>query len=207
MATANGAKVVRSAMLMVMSADAGHWTGVILAGGRSSRMGCDKSQLRWHGRTLLEHMRALLLEAGAARVVVSGSADGGGEATHDMVLDRGSRRGPVGGLASVAASHVDGVLLVVPVDMPMLTPALLSALADADGARCSVFASFVLPMRLLLDAESRDTLAELEAGTGKECSLQNLQARMGGTLRLPVAGDAGAFINCNTPDQWRLLKS
>lgn len=188
-----------------MPAEARYWTGVVLAGGRSSRMGCDKSQLQWRGRTLLEHMRALLLEAGAARVVVSGSADGGGDAMHEVVLDRESGRGPVAGLASVAAAHADGVLLVVPVDMPMLAPALLSALADADSARCSVFADFVLPMRLLLDRESRAVLAELEASSGKGRSLRDLQARMGGTLRLPVMGDAGAFSNCNTPDQWRQL--
>lgn len=190
---------------MAMPADARRWTGVILAGGRSSRTGCDKSQLRWRGRALLAHMRALLLKAGAARAVVSGSADGAGDATPGVVLDRGFRRGPVGGLASVVASRADGVLLVVPVDMPVLPPTLPSALPDADGTRRSVSAGFVSPMRLLLDAGSRAVLAEFEASAGKGRSLRDLQTRMGHTLQLPVKGGADAFINGNTPGQWRQL--
>ncbi|UUS13945.1 NTP transferase domain-containing protein [Stenotrophomonas sp. CD2] len=46
--------------------------GIVLAGGLSSRMGRDKALLPWKGRTLLEHMRGLLLQAGAGRVWVSG---------------------------------------------------------------------------------------------------------------------------------------
>jgi molybdopterin-guanine dinucleotide biosynthesis protein A len=39
--------------------------GIVLAGGLSSRMGRDKALLPWQGRTLLEHMRGLLMQAGA----------------------------------------------------------------------------------------------------------------------------------------------
>ena len=40
--------------------------GIVLAGGLSSRMGRDKAMLPWQGRTLLEHMRGLLMLAGVA---------------------------------------------------------------------------------------------------------------------------------------------
>ena len=47
-------------------------TGIVLAGGLSTRMGRDKALLPWQGRTLLEHMRGLLMQAGAREVWVSG---------------------------------------------------------------------------------------------------------------------------------------
>ncbi len=77
--------------------------GIVLAGGLSTRMGRDKALLPWQGRTLLEHMRGLLMQAGAREVWVSGNypAFGG-------VPDRVARCGPLGGLYSVAMRMPDG---------------------------------------------------------------------------------------------------
>ena len=47
--------------------------GIVLAGGLSSRMGRDKALLPWQGRTLLEHMRGVLKQAGAGRVPGGGA--------------------------------------------------------------------------------------------------------------------------------------
>ena len=48
------------------------WRAVLLAGGRSSRMGTDKALLPWGNGTLLTHMRGMLIDAGAVEVIVSG---------------------------------------------------------------------------------------------------------------------------------------
>ena len=48
------------------------WVGVVLAGGRSSRMGRDKARLAWRDQSLLAHACATLQAAGACKVVVSG---------------------------------------------------------------------------------------------------------------------------------------
>lgn len=57
---------------MAMPTEPMHCLGVVLAGGRSSRMGSDKALLNWQGRPLIEHMRALRLSAGAGQVLFSG---------------------------------------------------------------------------------------------------------------------------------------
>lgn len=173
------------------------WTGVVLAGGRSSRMGSDKALLEWQGQPLLQHMQGLLHTAGAGRVVVSGDYPG-----DDIVPDRIRDIGPLGGVASVAEALPDGVLLLVPVDMPLLTPALLATLADADGD-CVCFAEYMLPMRLRLDGRARAWLRQVPTRPSPERSMHALHAALDGSW-LAVDG-SDRLVNCNTPGQWQEL--
>ena len=105
--------------------------GVILAGGASRRMGRDKAALPWGDGTLLAHMRALLLKAGVDRVVVLGKPE---EA--DGMADKTPFAGPVRPLLDYLRSAEAGLRhIVVPVDMPYLSPALLAPLVATRGWR------------------------------------------------------------------------
>ena len=99
---------------------------ILLAGGRSERMGQDKARLAWRGRPLIEHMLALLREAGARRVHVSGDRP-----EHAGIPDAWPGRGPVAGIASVLPHCRDGAVVIVPVDLPLLRPARVRGLVDA----------------------------------------------------------------------------
>lgn len=176
--------------------------GVVLAGGQSSRMGTDKAGLPWHGRTLLEHMRNLLEQVGADRVLVSGPY-----AAPDGMPDHQPGLGPLGGLLTLARTQADGVYLLVPVDMPLLNTSLLQPLVVAvvgcGGTACATWAEHVLPLCLRLDAATRNTLATLALQPRQARSLRALQRMLGG-IELPLAaGDASRLINCNTPEDWR----
>ncbi|WP_401746428.1 molybdenum cofactor guanylyltransferase [Stenotrophomonas muris] len=174
--------------------------GIVLAGGLSSRMGRDKALLPWHGRTLLEHMRGLLLQAGAGRVWVSGDypAFGG-------IPDRVARCGPLGGLYSVAMQMPGGPAWVVPVDTPRVTPALLQRLQADQGRACTVFDDEPLPMRLQIDDHCRRVLQELIEDPTARRSLRALQQRLG-VIRLPLAPeDRALLLNCNTPSEWESI--
>jgi molybdopterin-guanine dinucleotide biosynthesis protein A len=99
--------------------------GVVLAGGRSRRMGTDKALLRWQGRTWLDRARRLLREAGAERVIVLGRPEAA-----DGLADPVPGGGPAVNLAGLMARLAPGTrLLVVPVDMPALDAAVLADLA------------------------------------------------------------------------------
>lgn len=178
------------------------WTGVVLAGGRSSRMGQDKARLHWRGMTLLAHACETLAAAGAASVLVSGDyPECGG--LPDAVRDQG----PLGGIASVFGAVADGVLLLVPVDMPLLTPQLLAALAGHDDAACVAYREHVLPMRLRVDARSRAALARLLADSARRRSLRALHGALDGlSIELPPTQRA-QLVNCNTPDEWQAVAS
>ncbi|ENE1252980.1 MULTISPECIES: molybdenum cofactor guanylyltransferase [Stenotrophomonas] len=171
--------------------------GIVLAGGLSSRMGRDKATLPWQGRTLLEHMRGLLTQAGAREVWISGNypAFGG-------IPDRVPRCGPLGGLYSVAMQMPDEPAWVVPVDTPRLSAVLLQRLCLAGDTPCVVFADEPLPMRLQIDDHCRRVLQELIEDPRARRSLRALQERLGVT-RLPLApGDQALLLNCNTPSEW-----
>ncbi|MHC1669793.1 molybdenum cofactor guanylyltransferase [Stenotrophomonas maltophilia] len=173
--------------------------GIVLAGGLSSRMGRDKALLPWRGRTLLEHMRDVLIAAGAQRVWVSGDYP-----AFDGIPDQVARCGPLGGLYSVSLAMPDTVAWVVPVDMPSLTGALLHRLHGVPSA-CSVFSGEPLPMCLQIDDHCRRALRTLIEDPQARRSLRALQERLAATA-LPLPENERALLfNCNTGADWESI--
>lgn len=104
--------------------------GVVLCGGRSSRMGRDKAALSWRGKSWLQHMADLLRDAGADEIIVSGNYPG-----FEAVIDPIEGKGPtMGVIASILAlsSRFDR-MICAPVDMPLMPASLLATLIDGDG--------------------------------------------------------------------------
>ena len=50
--------------------------GIVLAGGKSSRMGQNKALLSYRGQPLIEHMQRLIGQAGLQDVYISGDVPG-----------------------------------------------------------------------------------------------------------------------------------
>lgn len=178
------------------------WNALILAGGRSRRMGEDKAALRWQGAPLLNHMEALLREAGAARVLISGrQPDGRG------VTDLYPGAGPLGGLASALPELADGWLLVLPVDLPLMRGEVLQwLLGEASGAACRLRGE-ALPLCLRVDAGLRAEVERLMQAEARQRSLNRLFDLLGGIERDCPAEFASTLLNCNTPEDWRAAQA
>lgn len=185
---------------MDTAAEPTHCIGVVLAGGRSSRMGRDKALLPWQGRPLIEHQIALLQAAGVDNVRISGDRP-----DYQGIADPTAHAGPLGGIAGIAAASQDGELLIIPVDMPRLQPSLLRRLmTEATQLGCTHFIDHVLPMRLRLDAACRATLAALMAAEDDRArSLRALQERVGINEISLNADEAKQLFDCNTEETWR----
>ena len=106
------------------------FAGLLLAGGRSQRMGRDKAQLDWQGRPLGEHQAATLTATGAAPLFLSCRLEQTWTPPGFTRLEDRSAEG--GALAAfveaLAATSVD-VALVLAIDLPLVRPGWLEAMA------------------------------------------------------------------------------
>jgi molybdenum cofactor guanylyltransferase len=110
--------------------------GVVLAGGRSSRMGSPKADLEWHGSTLLRRVAGIVGRATGGPVVVvraPGQALPPLPARFEVVEDAREGRGPLEGLAAGFAAVGDRaeVAFVASTDLPLLHPAFVRAVVRA----------------------------------------------------------------------------
>jgi molybdenum cofactor guanylyltransferase len=117
--------------------------GILLAGGRSRRMGSDKASLRWHGSTLARRAVGLLARCAEPPVIVVCAPDQELPPLPDwleVVRDPEPGLGPLAGLASglAAAGPRATVAAVCAVDAPLAHPAVMRALLGALGTSAAV---------------------------------------------------------------------
>ena len=108
------------------------WTGLILAGGRSLRMGRDKALLRLGGRTLLERAVDLVRAAGGEPLIVAPERPGysmGPVRRVDETGGGGEGAGPLPALRQGLMLCGCSGLVALACDLPLLPAGLLSRLA------------------------------------------------------------------------------
>ncbi|MCC6278917.1 MAG: molybdenum cofactor guanylyltransferase [Oligoflexia bacterium] len=179
--------------------------GIVLAGGRSSRMGRDKALLSWQGIPLLKYqIDKLSAIEGIENVCISGDRQ-----EPNSVKDLISGRGPVEGLRSVLSSfdimdRYNGVL-VLPVDMPLLSVGALTALISVNTKQDVVKycgSSFPLLFRNIskLKMVINQMDSRLRETNSSGYSFKGLLSRL--TLCNIEPLQPGSFFNANTPEEW-----
>jgi len=112
--------------------------GIVLAGGRSSRMGSPKAALEWHGSTLLRRVAGIVARGVDGPVVVVRAPGQGLPALPDgieVVEDAREGRGPLQGLAAGLAAVCDTapVAYASSTDVPLLHPRFVRRVVAAVG--------------------------------------------------------------------------
>ena len=106
--------------------------GLVLAGGRSKRMGHDKALIRVDGETQLS--RAVhLLDSFVERVFVSTRADQQDErerSKYQQIVDRYEDLGPIAGILSALQEYSDVSWLVLACDLPNIDETTIRYLLD-----------------------------------------------------------------------------
>ena len=172
-------------------ADRSRLTGILLVGGASTRFGSPKALARVDGRTLAEIGWETLAFCDE-RIAVGKAADG--LALPFPLLDDGSDvRAPIAGVVAGLRAAANEACVVLPVDTPRVTPAVLVDLAAA-SADVAVPQTGPLP-----GAYRRGALPALEAALAD--GRLSLREALAGLDRLVVEIDPALLVNVNTPDE------
>jgi len=145
-------------------------TGIVLAGGKSSRMGADKGLMDFHGRKLIEYPLSLLRLYTEALIISANNTDYG-QFGVQVIPDKVSESGPLSGVAEALKYSSTEWNIVLPCDMPFINQDLIDILLKSTvgflGAvpvhskylepLCAVYHKGMLPV--FEDALSRNELS------------------------------------------------
>lgn len=173
-------------------------TGVLLAGGRSRRMGTNKAKLDVGGMSLLDHCRRILERSGVGNVLISGGD------TRDNLPDLMPDKGPLGGIHSAVNSgsgNPSTGFLFITVDMPNLPHDLLADLIEMGQQfeKACIYDNSTLPLYLPNNSTIRSHIEQ--AIQSKDLSIKGLLKAIGfQSIDWP---DSTAFLNVNRPEDWQ----
>jgi molybdopterin-guanine dinucleotide biosynthesis protein A/molybdopterin converting factor small subunit len=181
--------------------------GLVLAGGRSTRMQRDKGSLEYRpGRTQIDEAMALLA-ARTARAFLSVRSDQSQDrarAAHPQIVDKPGVEGPIAGIIAAQAAHPDAAWLVLACDLPFLDASTLDLLiasrapdADATAFRSS-HDGLPEPLCAIYEPRAAAGIAAHIAG-GRNCPRKFL---INANTRLLDQPNPRALDNVNTLDEY-----
>jgi len=110
-------------------------TAIILAGGKSSRMGTEKGMLSINNQTMLEHICKQLRGTFSQILISAGDAEKYSFAGFEVVRDKISSQGPLMGIASALEASANEINFVVACDTPHIEIGCVrKMLTEARGA-------------------------------------------------------------------------
>ena len=186
----------------------GEVSGVVLAGGKSKRMGMDKRHLSVHGKPLLDRVTSILLELFPEVLLVLAEEDISRQDDRirivtDLIPDCAAVGGLYTGLYHSRYSRV----FVVACDMPFINPAVIGLFLQKIDATDIVVAQLVTGLQPLHGLYSKQCLPVLkDMIDARDLRLQNIADKQGLTVhRVPeteikrVDPQLLSFLNVNSP--------
>ena len=197
-------------------------TGVVLAGGKSLRMGCNKALLPLGGQSVIERVSRMMQSLFVEVIVMADDPEPYRFLGVPVHPDIHPQRGPLGGIHA-ALTHAGGAgIFVVSCDMPLVTPAMVEHILAAKGARpicvpvadgfvqhlCGWYDKSVTALAAgILREKGVESRHEEQSRRG--CPLSRLLVEAGGgsidVQDLLREGDLLMFANMNRPEEYRQI--
>lgn len=182
------------------------FSALILAGGRSLRMGRDKATLEVGGQPLMARQIKLVRELVPDEILISGRTGVDYSAFGcEVLLDHYSDAGPLAGVERGLATATTPLLLVLAVDLPQMTADFLQRLLmecrEETGAAPQKRGKLE-PLAAVYPCRAHALAVEhLRAGKNGMQDFAAAVEQVGGLRRLPmVRGEEEVFFNWNTPE-------
>ena len=181
--------------------------GLVLAGGRSTRMGRDKAMLAYHGRDQLQVAFDLLGEVAGPNFVSvrADQATDPARARYAQVIDGTEGVGPIAGILAALRTRPAAAWLVLACDLPFLdAPTLRALIAGRDPSRVatafrSAYDGLPEPLCAIWEPQCEPLLADFVAADGR-CPRKFLLAHAARIIDLPRSN---ALDNINSTTEYR----
>ena len=181
-------------------------TGVILAGGRSTRFGSNKALAMVDGKPLIQQVVDLMSSLFVECLLVTNTPEQYDFLNIPMIRDRYQDMGPLAGIHAALQEVYEPRIFVVACDMPNLSPELIQYLCNINEQECDV----IIPrlekgQEPLFGIYHKKLLAVIDSCLQqKECQiirvLEDLQVRWISEQEiLSITGDLTCFKNINRP--------
>ncbi len=177
--------------------------GLILVGGKSTRMGTDKSELNYYGKPQKEHAKKLL-ESNNLETFYSVQSDSNKEyEIHDTFLNLG----PFGGICSAFQKDPNATWLVLATDVPFVNSELIQLLLQKRNPSKLATAlkgknkEFPEPLITIYEPKAYTKLLQYLA-QGYSCPRKML---INSDIEIIEVDDA-LIRNINTPDEFKIAK-
>jgi molybdopterin-guanine dinucleotide biosynthesis protein A len=175
------------------------FTGILLCGGKSLRMGTDKALLELKDMPMALYPLKIL-KNWCSEILISANDNRLDFLGHSVVHDEILNIGPMGGLFSCLTKSAHDWNIVVACDMPLITGTMLSRMIDA-AKDCQAVVPIVNnrpePLYALYH---RTILPEMKLSIGKEnYSIQKFLSQLNVCYIEPASDEVEEFFNINTP--------
>ena len=195
---------IKEYFLSVLHEDTPPLNGLVLIGGKSSRMNKDKSKLVYHDNLPQHEYLTNLLGNFCENVFVSARDEAQAvDYKNDVITDKFIGLGPYGGILSAFQTNPNSAWLVVAVDLPYLDEATISNLITkrntSRAATCFIDPKNEFPEPLITIWEPRAYPILLKfLSKGYSCPRKAL---INSDVEIISDRDVKALTNVNTPDE------
>jgi len=185
---------------------------ILLAGGKSKRMGRDKGLININGKTLLEQT-IKKLEKISRNILIISNQSGYDQFKYPVYNDLKTNKGPIGGIYTGLTHSKSEINIIIACDMPNLTTDFLNFMIESHKPHCdatiAVYKERIQPLSGLYNKYCRNKL-ETQIETGNYRMSEALKVLQTNYVSIPKEIELSSphlFDNLNTIEDLKMYRN